>query len=64
LGRYTHSLEVSFSLDTSLSYAHTSSVAVGAFILVFTLDMARRENDKKVIAVKMKMHELMLIFFE
>lgn len=39
-------------------------VAVGAFVLVITLDMTRRENDKKVIAVKMKMQELMLVFFE
>jgi hypothetical protein len=39
-------------------------VAVGAFVLVITLDMTRRENDRKVIAVKMKMQELMVVFFE
>lgn len=39
-------------------------MAVGAFVLVITLDMTRRENDRKVIAVKMKMQELMVVFFE
>ncbi|EAU90989.2 hypothetical protein CC1G_02376 [Coprinopsis cinerea okayama7 len=39
-------------------------VAVGAFVLVVTLDMTRRENDRKVLAVKLQIHELMMVFFE
>ncbi|PPR01646.1 hypothetical protein CVT24_001622 [Panaeolus cyanescens] len=39
-------------------------VAVGAFVLVITLDLARRDNDRKVIAVKLQMQDLMMVFFE
>jgi hypothetical protein len=40
------------------------AVAVGAFVLVITLDVTRRENDRKVLAVKLQMQELMMVFFE
>ncbi|KAF9444007.1 hypothetical protein P691DRAFT_712505 [Macrolepiota fuliginosa MF-IS2] len=39
-------------------------VAVGAFALVVTMDFTRRDNDRKVLAVKVQMQELMMIFFE
>ncbi|KAF9526891.1 hypothetical protein CPB83DRAFT_769552 [Crepidotus variabilis] len=39
-------------------------VAVGAFVLVITLDLVRRDNDRKVFLVKLKMSELMSVFFE
>ena len=49
----------------ALGQAHPFiGVAVGAFVLVITLDLTRRENDRKVVAVKMKMQELMVVFFE
>ncbi|KAH9484737.1 hypothetical protein JR316_0001637 [Psilocybe cubensis] len=38
--------------------------AVGAFILVITLDVSRRENERKVLAVKFQMRDLMAVFFE
>ncbi|KAF8149382.1 hypothetical protein B0H34DRAFT_785385 [Crassisporium funariophilum] len=39
-------------------------VAVGAFVLVITLDLSRRDNDRKVLAVKIQMQDLMTVFFE
>ncbi|KAF9050511.1 hypothetical protein BJ165DRAFT_1525732 [Panaeolus papilionaceus] len=39
-------------------------VAVGAFVLVITLDLARRDNNRKVIVVKLQMQELAVAFFE
>lgn len=39
-------------------------VAVGAFALVVSMDFSRRDNDRKVLAVKVQMQELMVIFFE
>jgi hypothetical protein len=39
-------------------------VAVGAFALVVTMDFTRRDNDRKVLAVKVQMQELMIVFFE
>ncbi|KAJ3575378.1 hypothetical protein NP233_g1131 [Leucocoprinus birnbaumii] len=39
-------------------------VAVGAFALVVSMDFSRRDNDRKIIAVKVQMQELMVIFFE
>ncbi|KAF5335075.1 hypothetical protein D9611_010859 [Ephemerocybe angulata] len=39
-------------------------VAVGAFVLVVTMDMTRRENDRKVVVVRMKMQEMIMVFFE
>lgn len=39
-------------------------VAVGAFALVVTLDLTRRENDRKMVAVKVQMCDLMAVFFE
>ena len=39
-------------------------VAVGAFVVVITLDMTRRDNDRKVLAVKAQMQDLMGVFFE
>ncbi|KAF9455328.1 hypothetical protein BDZ94DRAFT_1316358 [Collybia nuda] len=35
-----------------------------AFALVVTLDMTRREYDRKVLAVKVQMQDLMTAFFE
>jgi hypothetical protein len=37
---------------------------VAAFALVVTMDLSRRDNDRKVLAVKVQMQELMIIFFE
>ncbi|GLB44990.1 hypothetical protein LshimejAT787_1900680 [Lyophyllum shimeji] len=39
-------------------------VAVGAFALVVSLDLTRRDNDRKVLAVKVQMQDLMRAFFE
>ena len=39
-------------------------VAVGAFVVVITLDLTRRDNDRKVLAVKVQMQDLMGVFFE
>ncbi|KAJ3506012.1 hypothetical protein NLJ89_g7110 [Agrocybe chaxingu] len=40
------------------------TVAVGAFVVVITLDLSRRDNDRKVHAIKLQMQDLMTIFFE
>jgi len=49
-------------------FAHSCNayflVAVGAFVLVITLDLTRRDNDRKVLAVKLQMQDLMSVFFE
>jgi hypothetical protein len=37
---------------------------VAAFALVVTMDLSRRDNDRKVLAVKVQMQELMIVFFE
>ncbi|KAJ7034088.1 hypothetical protein C8F04DRAFT_956948, partial [Mycena alexandri] len=39
-------------------------VAVMAFKLVITLDITRRQNNKKVLAVKIQMQDLMTILFQ
>ncbi|KAG6906091.1 hypothetical protein DXG01_015973, partial [Tephrocybe rancida] len=39
-------------------------VAVEAFALVVALDMTRRDNDRKVLAVKVQMQDLMKVFFK
>ncbi|KAJ7090797.1 hypothetical protein B0H15DRAFT_836939 [Mycena belliarum] len=39
-------------------------VAVTAFKLVITLDLTRRQNNKKVLAVKIQMQDLMTILFQ
>ncbi|KAJ6573432.1 hypothetical protein DFH09DRAFT_916098 [Mycena vulgaris] len=39
-------------------------VAVTAFKLVITLDLTRRQNNKKVLAVKIGMQDLMIILFQ
>ncbi|KJA15486.1 hypothetical protein HYPSUDRAFT_58773 [Hypholoma sublateritium FD-334 SS-4] len=38
--------------------------AVSAFILVITIDLTRKENDRKVTVLKLAMHDLILVFFE
>lgn len=48
---------------TELS-SHRLLVAVGAFALVITMDIARRDNDRKVLAVKVQMQDLMSAIFE
>jgi hypothetical protein len=40
------------------------SVAVLAFKAVVTLELKRRDNDKKVIALKMEMSDMMVILLE
>ena len=40
------------------------SVAVIAFKLVVTFDMTRRENNKKVLALKAEMQDMMGVLFE
>lgn len=40
------------------------SVAVTAFKLVITLDITRRQNNKKVLVVKIQMQDLMTILFQ
>ncbi|KAF9557963.1 hypothetical protein CPC08DRAFT_736574 [Agrocybe pediades] len=40
------------------------TLAANAFVLVIKLDLSRRENDRKVLYVKMQMQELMAVFFE
>ncbi|KAJ7057598.1 hypothetical protein C8F01DRAFT_1306379 [Mycena amicta] len=39
-------------------------VAVQAFKLVITLDIARRDNNKKVAAIKLQMQSMMVVLFE
>jgi len=39
-------------------------VVVLAFKAVVTLELKRRDNDKKVIALKMEMADMISIFFE
>jgi hypothetical protein len=39
-------------------------VAVTAFKLVITLDITRRQNNKKVLVVKIQMQDLMTILFQ
>ncbi|KAJ7124548.1 hypothetical protein C8R44DRAFT_704054 [Mycena epipterygia] len=39
-------------------------IAVTAFKLVITLDITRRQNNKKVLAVKIQMQDLMTILFQ
>lgn len=39
-------------------------MTVGAFALVLTMDLNRRDNDRKVLAVKVQMQELMAALFE
>ncbi|KJA15492.1 hypothetical protein HYPSUDRAFT_149043, partial [Hypholoma sublateritium FD-334 SS-4] len=38
--------------------------AVSAFVLVITMDITRRENDRKIMALRVEMHDLVLVFFE
>ncbi|TFK63867.1 hypothetical protein BDN72DRAFT_298933 [Pluteus cervinus] len=40
------------------------AVAVGAFRLVITLDMTRRKNNAKVLALKFAMQDMMIVLFE
>lgn len=40
------------------------SVAVVAFKLVVTLDLTRRENNKKVLAIKLEMQKMMCVLFQ
>ncbi|KAF5376289.1 hypothetical protein D9615_008531 [Tricholomella constricta] len=50
---------------TALGHLHPFiGIAVGAFALVVTLDLTRRDNDRKVVAVKVQMQDLMRVFFE
>jgi hypothetical protein len=42
----------------------TLIVVVLAFKAVVTLELKRRDNDKKVIALKMEMADMMSIFLE
>ncbi|KAG6908712.1 hypothetical protein DXG01_003645, partial [Tephrocybe rancida] len=50
---------------TALGHVHPFiGVAVGAFALVIALDVTRRDNDRKALAVKVQMQELMKVFFE
>ncbi|TFK17049.1 hypothetical protein FA15DRAFT_676340, partial [Coprinopsis marcescibilis] len=49
----------------ALGQAHPFiGLAVGAFVLVVTMDITRRDNDRKILAVKLQMQELMMVFFE
>ncbi|KAK0194867.1 hypothetical protein F5146DRAFT_1023158, partial [Armillaria mellea] len=56
----------SLSLDTkSIDSALSSfSLAVLAFKLVVTLDLTRRGNNKKVLAVKLQMQDTMTVLFQ
>ncbi|KAG6853160.1 hypothetical protein C0991_006448 [Blastosporella zonata] len=50
---------------TALGHVHPFiEDAVGAFALVVALDLTRRDNDRKALAVKVQMQELMKVFFE
>lgn len=35
-----------------------------AFKLVYTLDATRRENNKKVMVIKLQMKDMMIVLFE
>ncbi|KAJ4475456.1 hypothetical protein J3R30DRAFT_3405750 [Lentinula aciculospora] len=49
----------------SLSQLHTFiGIATKAFSLVITVDLAKRNNNKKVIALKMQMQDTMMILFD
>ncbi|PFH49014.1 hypothetical protein AMATHDRAFT_76430 [Amanita thiersii Skay4041] len=50
---------------TALGQIHPFiGVAVGAFALVIALDFTRRDNDRKVLAIKIQMQDLMAAFFD
>ncbi|TFK64963.1 hypothetical protein BDN72DRAFT_922091 [Pluteus cervinus] len=49
----------------ALAQVHPAiGVAVIAFKLVVTFDMTRRENNKKVLALKIEMQDMMIVLFE
>ncbi|TFK44065.1 hypothetical protein BDQ12DRAFT_593650, partial [Crucibulum laeve] len=65
LNGFTESAQVLIKGLHALRQLHPFiGVAVGAFALVITLDLSRRENDRKVLAVKVQMQDLMMVFFE
>ncbi|KAF9462351.1 hypothetical protein BDZ94DRAFT_1322722 [Collybia nuda] len=65
LNGFSESAKVLIKGLTALGHLHPFiGIAVGAFALVVTLDMTRRDNDKKVLAVKVQMQDLMIAFFE
>ncbi|KAG5731843.1 hypothetical protein E4T56_gene13803 [Termitomyces sp. T112] len=65
LNGFTDSANTIIKGLTALGHVHPFiGVAVGAFALVVTLDLTRRENDRKVLAVKVQMQDLMKVFFE
>ncbi|TFK62847.1 hypothetical protein BDN72DRAFT_929692 [Pluteus cervinus] len=49
----------------ALAQVHPAiGLAVLAFKLVITFDMTRRENNKKVLALKIEMQDMMIVLFE
>ncbi|KDR67823.1 hypothetical protein GALMADRAFT_129997 [Galerina marginata CBS 339.88] len=65
LNAFTETAQATVKGLQSLSQLHPFiAAAVGAFVLVITLDLTRRDNDRKVLAVKLQMQDLMSVFFE
>jgi hypothetical protein len=66
--RFIHLLEVvNFSRIETHSYLHSNdlhSVAVLAFKAIVMLELKRRENDQKVIALKMQIQDTMEVLLQ
>ncbi|CAA7260803.1 unnamed protein product [Cyclocybe aegerita] len=62
---YTESAQAVVKGLQALSQLHPFiTVAVGAFVVIITLDLSRRDNDRKVHAIRLQMQDLMTVFFE
>lgn len=49
---------------TESTWFDVSTVAVAPFKIVVSLELTRRTNDQKIIALKLKILEMMAVLFE
>ncbi|TFK63874.1 hypothetical protein BDN72DRAFT_802855 [Pluteus cervinus] len=62
---FTETAKVVIKGLDALAQVHPAiGVAVIAFKLVVTFDMTRRENNKKILALKIEMQDMMVVLFE
>ncbi|KAF8069904.1 hypothetical protein FPV67DRAFT_991835 [Lyophyllum atratum] len=65
LNNFTESARTLIKGLTALGHLHPFiGIAVGAFALVVTLDLTRRDNDRKVLAVNVQMNDMMRVLAE
>ncbi|KAK0466691.1 hypothetical protein IW261DRAFT_1683432, partial [Armillaria novae-zelandiae] len=65
LNSYTETAEVVMQGLTMLGQVHPFvNAAVQAFNLVVSFDMTRRENNKKILVVKLQMQDMMIALFQ